>query len=467
MAVILITITGLWQEPPVVGAQQLPAKAFSGMVTVDSKRAADGTAITAYVDGIAVGKGVVKGGVYKLLVQQPQGTIFKGKYIRFTIGSKKAAETHAWGLGGRAQELNLNTGVGITGQPETPQQTMECMLSTLGRLPSGPQDLTGQERIRLLKECPNFIRNLGALNNLSQTAPTPQTNQTAANLQKIRDQIARLTNETPIKIQQELDQHNRTIAKSQNDLSKELQMNIDVVNRKLSDTTRRKAEELSKATDFRDRERIEANYRDVLERLRRQRSDYQRNGRSTIDDEINRLERNRDQVKRDLEETSRNQINQLEQRMRDLQESIEHDRSSSDRRLIEEQDRERQQAEDLDRSDRERQMEKERYERQKGQEEERFRRQAAMDEERFEQEKRLNEERFQQDAERQKDERAPNSGPRKPLPQRENQPARGFFTNSVSGNISDLNRLVDPTTLAVLGILLTLVATSLSLVKGN
>ena len=35
--------------------------------------------------------------------------------------------------------------------------------------------------------------------------------------------------------------------------------------------------------------------------------------------------------------------------------------------------------------------------------------------------------------------------------------SRGFFTNSASGNMDDLNRFMDPTTLAVLGILLTLV----------
>ena len=44
---------------------------------------------------------------------------------------------------------------------------------------------------------------------------------------------------------------------------------------------------------------------------------------------------------------------------------------------------------------------------------------------------------------------------------------RGFFSNSASGDMDDLNRFMDPTTLAVLGILLTLVATSLSLVKGS
>ena len=55
--------------------------------------------------------------------------------------------------------------------------------------------------------------------------------------------------------------------------------------------------------------------------------------------------------------------------------------------------------------------------------------------------------------------------PGAPPPNRD--PIRGFFTNSASGNMSDLNSFMDPTKLAVLGILLTLVATSLSLFKGN
>ena len=46
-------------------------------------------------------------------------------------------------------------------------------------------------------------------------------------------------------------------------------------------------------------------------------------------------------------------------------------------------------------------------------------------------------------------------------------PTRGFFINSASGEIGDLDKFMDPTMLAVLGILLTLLASSLSLVKGN
>jgi len=52
-------------------------------------------------------------------------------------------------------------------------------------------------------------------------------------------------------------------------------------------------------------------------------------------------------------------------------------------------------------------------------------------------------------------------------PLRTSLPTRGFFTNSSSGEISDIDKLIDPTSLAVLGILLTLLATSISLFKGS
>ena len=52
-------------------------------------------------------------------------------------------------------------------------------------------------------------------------------------------------------------------------------------------------------------------------------------------------------------------------------------------------------------------------------------------------------------------------------PHRTSSPTCGFFTNSSSGQFSDIDKLIDPTSLAVLGILLTLLATSISLFKGN
>ena len=46
-------------------------------------------------------------------------------------------------------------------------------------------------------------------------------------------------------------------------------------------------------------------------------------------------------------------------------------------------------------------------------------------------------------------------------------PTRGFFTNSQIGQLGSVNNLLDPATLAVIGILITLAASTLQLVKGN
>ena len=49
----------------------------------------------------------------------------------------------------------------------------------------------------------------------------------------------------------------------------------------------------------------------------------------------------------------------------------------------------------------------------------------------------------------------------------ESEHNRGFFFNSISADPNGLNRKLDPTTLAVIGILITLAATGVQLLKGN
>lgn len=46
-------------------------------------------------------------------------------------------------------------------------------------------------------------------------------------------------------------------------------------------------------------------------------------------------------------------------------------------------------------------------------------------------------------------------------------PTRGFFTNTQIGQLGTVNRALDPSTLAVIGILITLVATMMQMVKGK
>ena len=56
--------------------------------------------------------------------------------------------------------------------------------------------------------------------------------------------------------------------------------------------------------------------------------------------------------------------------------------------------------------------------------------------------------------------------PENPSPE-ESGRSRGFFTNSISADTNALNSRLDPTALAVIGILITLAATAVQLVKGN
>jgi len=49
----------------------------------------------------------------------------------------------------------------------------------------------------------------------------------------------------------------------------------------------------------------------------------------------------------------------------------------------------------------------------------------------------------------------------------EKSPSRGFFTNSQIGQLGSVNQALDLSTLAVIGIFISLVATSLQLFRGN
>ena len=98
-------------------------------------------------------------------------------------------------------------------------------------------------------------------------------------------------------------------------------------------------------------------------------------------------------------------------------------------------------------------------------EEGRFRLKEDLDRRRFEEEMRRQGEDFRR--QQNFDPSGDQSGTDGNIRSRLSLPTRGFFTNSSSGSISDVEKFIDPTTLAVLGILLTLLATSLSLIKGN
>ena len=143
---------------------------------------------------------------------------------------------------------------------------------------------------------------------------------------------------------------------------------------------------------------------------------------------------------------------QMEAQRFQQQEELERQRINQERQRIEQ----------------ERILTEERMQRERQMEEVRFRQQERLDRERMDQERRLNQQRFDRGIQIQTSQQGPNANPLDPSPlARMNLPTRGFFTNSSSGEINDIDKLFDPTWLAVAGIILTLLATSLSLVKGN
>lgn len=122
------------------------------------------------------------------------------------------------------------------------------------------------------------------------------------------------------------------------------------------------------------------------------------------------------------------------------------------------------------RSDEELRLERDRLEQERKLQEER----ARLDQERDKQEQLRIEQEFAQREERLRRElEGRNSVTQdQPPPQTEGEPSkkglsRGFFTNSQVGQLGNLNTSVDPTMLAVIGILLTLGATTLQLFRGN
>ncbi len=95
-----------WSGSSVAMAQQVPHHGFVGTAAVDGNPMANGTPVTAWINGDTVGESVVDGGTYTLLVVEPAGRSFDGKKISFKIGNLEAHQVGYWEQGG-GTELHL------------------------------------------------------------------------------------------------------------------------------------------------------------------------------------------------------------------------------------------------------------------------------------------------------------------------------------------------------------------------
>ena len=90
--------------PTSVFAQNARPHVFVGTVTLDGVAAADGAAITAWIDGEQVGATTASGGKYVLQLESAAG--FPGSTVSFKVSGADASQTIAWEDGG-ADEVDL------------------------------------------------------------------------------------------------------------------------------------------------------------------------------------------------------------------------------------------------------------------------------------------------------------------------------------------------------------------------
>ena len=91
--------------PTAVFAQRVPAHVLIGSVTLDGATAADGAAVTAWIDGEQVNSTTVASGEYILVLDQEDSS-WAGKTVSFKVSGASVAQTATWAQGG-ADVLDL------------------------------------------------------------------------------------------------------------------------------------------------------------------------------------------------------------------------------------------------------------------------------------------------------------------------------------------------------------------------
>jgi len=99
ISTLVMALVLLLAIPTAVLAQRVSPHVFVGTVTLDGAGAADGAAVTAWVDGAQVASTTVSGGEYNLIVDQGDGS-FAEKTVSFKVSGANAAESTTWIQGG-------------------------------------------------------------------------------------------------------------------------------------------------------------------------------------------------------------------------------------------------------------------------------------------------------------------------------------------------------------------------------
>lgn len=159
----LLAVVALVLFPALAFAQGglQPPCAFHGKVQVSGANVADGTIITATIEGdtyTATTPSAYGASTYAITIAQPEGKSYDGKTVSFKIGNDTAAQTAIWQMGGNTA-LDLSKGAppvtpsggGITqviintlpaGGNATVSYNSDTGVLTLG-IPAGAKGATG------------------------------------------------------------------------------------------------------------------------------------------------------------------------------------------------------------------------------------------------------------------------------------------------------------------------------------
>jgi len=99
----------------------IPPHAFAGTVTIEGVPAAEGTQITAFLEGVpeSVAGATVKNGLYNIKIVQRTSTLFADRKVTFKVAGKDSTTTAVW-TSGEATELNLVVGAAAPAAVDAP-----------------------------------------------------------------------------------------------------------------------------------------------------------------------------------------------------------------------------------------------------------------------------------------------------------------------------------------------------------
>ncbi|MCH7606095.1 MAG: hypothetical protein IH962_02965 [Chloroflexi bacterium] len=484
----------LWGNVPTANAQRTSVHVFEGKIIVDGRPAQDGTRVDAYIDGVRVTGERTSGGRFRMEVRQPVS--LAGRTVEFRGRDVDRRElrfpqTARWQPGGQTA-IALEAGSGrsfvvsdevqthvfrgqvfIDGQPAPDGTGLQAYAD--GVRIRGARTKGGRFRMEVRQPASFAGRTVefrgGGVRfpqravwkggETSITLEFPETRSPIPGLPSIPGLpegldiacVLKVLGRMPAGLQDMTPQESLKVA--QNCFSSSTQPD-GTARLELE----RKLQEGQQALDKQrlDEERSLQEERDRLDEERLVRDRARQQDQARLDQEG--LEQDQERIRRERE---------FEEQRRSA------DTEREKQRIEQERQRFLQQGElDRERFERERKLEEDRIQRERELDEQR----ARLDQERFQAEqKRLDQEfaqreerlRREQELDRQELRQPPSREDSVPPPEPDvpEGPTRGFFTNSAVGSLGSANQFMDPTMLAVLGILLTLGATVMQMVKGS